>query len=631
MPLISRVGRNTPKARFLIASVYTILILGGITMIYPLGLMVSGSFKGSFDARDNDIVPKFLLNEKVLFQRYLESKYAADKSAIENKFLSVQKLNRAWESDYSDFSEVEIPDAASRECIDDFDEFRRSGGILPGWYQVGHVANASWNYRAFKNEVIDQAGPDLGRVGDMLGMTFKSWMDVRPRQNEPSRIIAATDPLVTRTEAFKLKLPVEDRILFNIDSDWRLNSLTPAYLGNLNDYNRVTRKNYPTWQDVHLSYTKPKDRLDIPDWEQYVRNKLPLLFLKVDERATPDYRHYLDKLYGRENALREINKLYGTQYSDLNQINLPTYDQLRGRRYQDFNRFIKEAAPLEALSIIGPNRQYQDFLKEKYHNDIGALRQKYKVNWRSFEEARMPVARMDWVDFQKQKSSLRWEFLTRNYRFVVDFLARHGNALRNTLILCLLTIGAHLIFNPIAAYALSRFGLPTTYKILLFVMATVAFPAEVMMIPLFLQLKQFGLLNSFAALILPGLVHGYSIFLLKGFFDSLPKELYEAAIIDGANEARIFWNITFPLSKPILAVTALAAFTGAYSAFFFAVIICPDEKMWTIMVWLYQLQQISGSQAINYAALCLAAIPTLLVFTFCQRIIMQGVVVPVEK
>jgi multiple sugar transport system permease protein len=130
--------------------------------------------------------------------------------------------------------------------------------------------------------------------------------------------------------------------------------------------------------------------------------------------------------------------------------------------------------------------------------------------------------------------------------------------------------------------------------------------------------------------VLPGLANGYAIFLLKGFFDSLPQELYESAALDGAGELRIFWQITMSLSKPILAVIGLQAFTVAYSNFMFALLICQDEKMWTLMVWLYQLQQRSGPGVI-YASLLVAAIPTLLIFVFAQNIIMRGIVVPVEK
>ena len=84
------------------------------------------------------------------------------------------------------------------------------------------------------------------------------------------------------------------------------------------------------------------------------------------------------------------------------------------------------------------------------------------------------------------------------------------------------------------------------------------------LVPIALGLKYVSLLNTFAALVLPGMANGFMIFMLKGFFDSLPQELYESAEIDGANEWSKFWIITMSLSKPILAVFALQAFTGAF-------------------------------------------------------------------
>jgi multiple sugar transport system permease protein len=143
-------------------------------------------------------------------------------------------------------------------------------------------------------------------------------------------------------------------------------------------------------------------------------------------------------------------------------------------------------------------------------------------------------------------------------------------------------------------------------------------------------LRDLNLLNTFWALVLPGAANGYAIFLLKGFFDSLPRELYESAQIDGASEWTMFWGITMSLSKPILAVIALGSFSSAYGAFMFALIVCQNEKMWTIMVYLYQLQ-LKFSQPVVFASLLVAAVPTLLVFIFCQNIIMRGIVVPVEK
>ncbi len=129
---------------------------------------------------------------------------------------------------------------------------------------------------------------------------------------------------------------------------------------------------------------------------------------------------------------------------------------------------------------------------------------------------------------------------------------------------------------------------------------------------------------------LPSIANGYMIFLLKGFFDSLPRELYEAARIDGASELRMFFQITLALSKPILAWVALGTFVGAYTNFLGALIVCPAQHMWLITVWLYQFEQQSTPAAI-YAAVLIASIPTLMIFLLAQRTIIRGIVVPVEK
>lgn len=139
-----------------------------------------------------------------------------------------------------------------------------------------------------------------------------------------------------------------------------------------------------------------------------------------------------------------------------------------------------------------------------------------------------------------------------------------------------------------------------------------------------------SLLNTFFALILPRMANGFSIFLLKGFFDSLPRELYEAADLDGANEWTKFWLLTMNLSKPILAIIALGAFTQAYSEFMMALVIIPNPKMWTLMVWIFQLQSVVHPSVV-YATLIVAAIPTFLMFVLCQNVIMRGIIVPQEK
>jgi len=114
---------------------------------------------------------------------------------------------------------------------------------------------------------------------------------------------------------------------------------------------------------------------------------------------------------------------------------------------------------------------------------------------------------------------------------------------------------------------------------------------------------------------------------LKGFFDSLPSEVYDAARLDGFSELHMFVSITLPLSKPVMAVIGLGSFVAAYGGFMWAFLVCQDPKMWTLMVFLYQFQQ-GAPVYLAMASLVVAAIPTLLVYIFCQNIILRGIVVP---
>jgi multiple sugar transport system permease protein len=226
--------------------------------------------------------------------------------------------------------------------------------------------------------------------------------------------------------------------------------------------------------------------------------------------------------------------------------------------------------------------------------------------------------------------AIRRGFVTRNFEYVLDYILLNGRTVWNTAFFCLLAIATQLIVNPLAAYALSRYPVRQSGQILIFLLATMAFPAEVAMIPSFLLLKDLGLLNTFAALVLPTAASGYMIFLLKGFFDSLPQELFEAGQLDGAKETMMMLRIALPLSKPVLGYLALVAFMSAYSAFIYAFLIAQDQQMWTLMVWIYQLQNLAP-KSVMMAALTLAALPTLAVFLLAQNVIMRGIVLPDER
>ena len=219
-----------------------------------------------------------------------------------------------------------------------------------------------------------------------------------------------------------------------------------------------------------------------------------------------------------------------------------------------------------------------------------------------------------------------------NYRLVGQYLFFRGRAFTNTLLLVLLSVIASLVVNPLAAYALSRFKLRATEAVIMFLLATMAFPAAVTAIPGFLLIRDLGLLNTLAALVLPTVASGMSIFILKGFFDALPRELYEAAAIDGAGEWTVFTKITLPMTTPILAVNALNHFVAAYNSWEWAFLVCQKESQWTIAVWMYQMsQEMAGQPWCVMAGFVLVSIPTALVFLLCQKVILRGIVLPSMK
>lgn len=261
-------------------------------------------------------------------------------------------------------------------------------------------------------------------------------------------------------------------------------------------------------------------------------------------------------------------------------------------------------------------------------------------NWDSIEDrwrthigktgSAMPILAAERQYLTLNRGAVTREFAVRNYLYVLDYILLHGRSLINTVLFCCLAVLAQVIVNPLAAYALSRFPMKATASVLLFLLATIAFPAEIAMIPSFLLLKKLNLLNTFAALVLPTTASGYTIYLLKGFFDSLPQEVFDSGQVDGAPEWLMMLKLALPLSKPVLGYIALLSFMASYGAFVYAFLVCQDSKMWTLMVFIYQLQ-ITSPKAVVMAAVTLAAIPTVLVFLAFQRVIMRGIVLPGER
>ncbi|MGN7453924.1 sugar ABC transporter permease [Paenibacillus pasadenensis] len=211
---------------------------------------------------------------------------------------------------------------------------------------------------------------------------------------------------------------------------------------------------------------------------------------------------------------------------------------------------------------------------------------------------------------------------------------QYGRWYLNTLKIATLTMVFSTILITLSMYALSRFRFRGRQNILTTMLVLGMFPGFMSMIAIFIFLLQLNLLDTHAALILvysAGSVLGG--FVVKGFYDTIPRSLDEAARIDGATHLQVFLKIMLPLSKPMLTYVALTTFTGAWVDFIFARLVLRTKENWTLAVGMWDL--VNSFQNSNFtlfaAGAVLIAVPITLLFFFLQRFLVQGMMSGASK
>ncbi|MEV4326655.1 carbohydrate ABC transporter permease [Microbispora rosea] len=179
-----------------------------------------------------------------------------------------------------------------------------------------------------------------------------------------------------------------------------------------------------------------------------------------------------------------------------------------------------------------------------------------------------------------------------------------------------------------AAYALSKLRPALGKVVLALMLSTLMIPPMVIMLPAYLTVKEvpiFGwnLLNTPWAIWLPAAANGFNVFLLKRFFDSIPRELLEAAEIDGASPGRILWSVVIPISRPILGVVSILTVVNVWRDFVWPLLVLPDSDKMSVSIGIASLSS-QMPQNVLVASLVIASIPTIVVFFLFQRHIMAG-------
>ena len=614
--------------RAVIALLYLALTAGAVTTVYPFLVMLGSSVTSDYDQNNYDIVPGYLREAKPLFGKYAEDKYAGDPASI----------SAAYSHSFPTLQDITRPESIDRARVDDWNRFFAAQPLSykqAGFLGKGTAYTPSRLLPLYQDFLRNRFHDDIAALDRAYTEEDSTFLSVYPPFEQPTKHTWLPDSNAKTRDwhDFESRLtpdwfrPVLSDPIFD---QWLKEE---PYAGKIADLNAAWGTHYTGFAEIPLDARPTGNAAQQKDWETFVRTKLPLPFVSVAPSAAAAYRSSLQKAY--HNDIAAYNKAYKANAASFAAIGLPDISAMpsTGPPQLDWVDFLKASAPLDALTADTLETRYRAHMAGL--NNGGETLSSSRIGGQGgHPEAavlRPPVWQADAAYASVHSDTLRHDFLTRNYRLVFDYVALHGRSLGTTVIYCLLAVLTALIVNPMCAYALSRFQLPYGTSLLLFLLATMAFPAEVSQIPNFLLLKKLHLLNTFWALLLPIAANGYWIFLLKGFFDSLPRDLYEAALIDGASEVRMFCNITLPLSGPIFAVIALGAFAAAFGNFLFALIICQDPRMWTLMVWVYELQASGAPNYVMLAALTLVSVPTLLVFVFAQRVIMRGIIVPTEK
>ena len=213
------------------------------------------------------------------------------------------------------------------------------------------------------------------------------------------------------------------------------------------------------------------------------------------------------------------------------------------------------------------------------------------------------------------------------FEHYVDLFARLdlGKAFFSSALISIVATVCSLLFNSMAGYAFAKLRWSGRDRVFTWLVAALAIPAQVTMLPLFLMLKSMGLVNTYVGAMIPFLATIYGIFLVRQFMVSVPDDLIAAARMDGATEWQIYWSIILPLARPVLATLAIFTFMSAWNDFMWPLIILTDEDRYTLPV---AVANLLGEHVLDLelmmASSVLTIIPVLLLFVLLQKQYIAG-------
>jgi multiple sugar transport system permease protein len=201
-----------------------------------------------------------------------------------------------------------------------------------------------------------------------------------------------------------------------------------------------------------------------------------------------------------------------------------------------------------------------------------------------------------------------------------------GRYLINSFVVAAVVTVVALLIDSMAAYSLARLSYPGRNVLFISILATLMIPITVTIVPLFIIVDHFGWIDTYAGLIIPMIPNAFGIFLLRQFYLSLPREIEQAAAIDGSGLLRVYWTVVLPLSRPVLAALGIFFFLANWNNFLWPLVVTQSPELSVVQLGVQEFTGEHGSQYnLIMAASTIAALPTLVLFFVLQRRLVEGI------
>lgn len=264
----------------------------------------------------------------------------------------------------------------------------------------------------------------------------------------------------------------------------------------------------------------------------------------------------------------------------------------------------KIAIPFSDLNLSAIGKEFREKTAENFYL--------------KFNKPGVQVIQLDNIRFKFKK------FTFDNYTDVL-ISGPFGRYFFNSIFITFCIVGGNILFSSMVGYAFARKEFPWKKTLFMLVIGSLMIPPQVVMVPVFILIKNLGWLNTYWALTLPALLCPFNIFLMRQYISKLPPSLEDAARIDGASDFAIFFKVVMPLAKPALAVIGINAFMGSWNTFLYPFLLTNTPQMRTLPVGLALYKSLQGVDWVHLmAASSITALPVIIVFLIFQKNIIAG-------